>query len=212
MELRDYVTLVFRNWVAIAAATGVGLVAAFGLCIWTTPQYNATSKVVFTGHGGTDGRALAYAATFAQARMQTYRVLATTPTVLRPVIAKRGLEVTSTKLAKSVSVEASQIATVLTISVSDANAKNAAGLANDIAGTLINEVNRIENTNGPKPSITGEVAGPASVPKSASSPKTLIYLAIGGILGLLSSVAVLALREAVVRPAISGESKPTGSS
>ena len=212
MELRDYVTLVVRNWIAIIVATAVGLVAAFGLCLWATPQYTATSKVVFTGHGGTDGRALAYAATFAQARMQTYRVMATTPTVLKPVIVKRGLDVTSATLAKSVSVEASQIATVLTISVSDPNAKNAAGLANDIAGTLINEVNRIENTNGPKPSITGEVAGPASVPKSASSPKTLIYLAIGGILGLLSSIAVLALREAVVRPAISGESKPSGSS
>lgn len=210
MELREYVTLVVKNWIAILVATVVGVVAAFGLCLWATPQYTATSRVVFTGHGGTDGRALAYAASFAQSRMQTYRVLATTPTVLKPVIAKRGLDETSNELAKRVSVEASQIATVLTISVSDQDAKNAAGIANDVSGALINEVSRMENTNGPKPSITGEVAGPAAVPKSPSSPKTLIYLVIGGVLGLLSSIAVLALRESVLRPSASGEPKPAG--
>lgn len=200
MEIRDYVALLTKNYLVIVATAVIGVLTAGALCIVATPQYTANAKIVFTGHGGDKGRDLAYAASFAQSRIQTYKSVGDTPIVLKPVIAKLKLKDTSNELSKRVAIEASQIVTTMKISVSDDSAQQAAAIADAVAGSLINEVERIENIDQTAV-IEGEVIAPASVPKSQSSPKVTIYLAVGAILGILVSIAVLALREAIVRPA-----------
>lgn len=45
MELRDYLRILYANWVLILATTLIGVVAAAALSYCATPVYEAQSKV-----------------------------------------------------------------------------------------------------------------------------------------------------------------------
>jgi capsular polysaccharide biosynthesis protein len=203
LELREYAVLAVRHWFVLAAAVAAGLVTAGIALIAVTPQYESTAEVVFTAQNAGDGQDIAFAGNYVQSRMQTYKDLATSPVVLTGAIQSLGVDRSPDELADETDVEVSQIHTVISISVHDPEAAEAAKAANAIAGALIAKVTELESGQTPSadaPRISGEVVGPAEEEDSPASPKTWLYLLAGLLAGLLVGIGAVAVRHVLSSP------------
>ena len=197
MDLRDYLVLVARNWIILAVTAAVGLATAGVLILVATPEYESTTKVVFTAKNAANGRDMAYAGTYVQSRIQTYKDLATSPTVMASVIQELDLHESPSHLADRTEVEVSQLDTVVALSVQDPSAKAAARTADEVAAALLGAVTRLETADRPTeetPTIEGVVVGPAEVAASPTDPDWRLYLLSGLLAGLLVGLSVVAVR------------------
>lgn len=201
VDLRDYLFVIRRYWRVVAATTAVGLVGAIALTMLATPQYTATTRVFFTADGGHSGQDLAYAATFAQTRLQTYQGLAKTPSVLNAVREDFHLKESVAELADQVTVTVSQSSTIIEVSVTDESAKRATALSNSVGASLIQVVAVLEKPAGSgEARIKGTVVGPATMPSSPSSPNLIFNVLVGLILGLGIGLGTAGVRHALSEP------------
>lgn len=203
MELREYVVLLVRHWVVLAAAVAAGLLAA-GIAIFAvTPHYESTAQAVFTAKNAGDGQDIAFAGNYVQGRMQTYKDLATSPVVLMAALGALDSDRSTDSLADDTEVEVSQIDTVIAISVRDPEAADAAEAANAIAGALIAQVTELESSDSDSanaPRITGLIVGPAEEEESPSSPNKPLYLLAGLAAGLFFGIGAVAARHVLGSP------------
>jgi capsular polysaccharide biosynthesis protein len=201
VDLRDYLNVIRRFWRVVAATTAVGLIGAIALTVFSTSQYTATTRVFFTADGGKSGQDLAYAANFTQTRLQTYKGLAKTPSVLNAVRDQFGLKESTSKLADQVTVTTSQISTIIEVSVTDDSAKRAAALSNSVGASLIQAVAVLEKpSDSGAARIKGTVVGPATKPTSPSSPNLVFNLLVGLVVGLGIGLGAAGLRHALSEP------------
>lgn len=195
MELSDYIRILRKNWLVIVVLTLLGLGGAAGYSLTRTPIYESASTVFVSTQSGNTAQELQQGSVFAQARINTYVGLATTPVVLNPVIADLGLARTSEELAKNVKASAALNSTLITIAVSDADAVKAAQIANAIAASLASVVPQLEpeSNSGASPIRLSRVsdAQPALKP---SSPNVPLNLALGTLVGLALGIGVAVLR------------------
>jgi capsular polysaccharide biosynthesis protein len=199
VNLRDYLVLVARNWLIMVVTVAVGLVAAGVMIVVATPMYESKARVVFTAHDVTTGQDLAYAGNYVQSRMQTYKDLATSETVMESVLTSLGSIESPRHLAHRTSVEVSQIDTIMTIAVKDESAKSAANTANAVATSLIHTVTQLETSPEKvrgSPTVEGVTIGRATASSSPASPNKPLYLLAGLLVGLLVSVIVVSVRQA----------------
>ena len=218
MTLRDYVLIVARSWIVIVVTVAIGLVTAAIVAFTATPAYTASAQVLFTGHATTSGQDLAYVGNYVQSRMQTYKNLGTSTSLLESVAQAIGSDETPRELADRTDIQVSQLNTVATVSASDKTAKGAAKTANTLGGALLNAVQELEADNAADPqasgndepakaTIQGVITGKADVPTSPSDPDIPLYLLAGVLAGLAVSIGVVALRE-VLRG--EGSTPPSG--
>lgn len=199
MDLRDYVMLAARNWLVLAVTTVVGLMTAGVLVVVATPQYEARAQVLFSARNAANGRDLAYAGTYVQSRIQTYKDLAVSPVVLAPVIESEDLDLSTGALADRVEVEVSQIDTVVTLEVRDPDGETAARVANRVAASLLTAVAQIEARDPDLEqtgavTVDGRVVGPAEEPSDPADPDTVLYLLAGLLGGLVIGAGVVGVR------------------
>ena len=210
MTLRDYVLIVARSWIVVAVTVIVGLVTAGILALTATTTYTASAQVLFTGHATTSGQDLAYVGNYVQSRMQTYKNLGTSTSLLTSVAQTIGSDDTPRELAERTDIEVSQLNTVATVSATDTTAKGAAKAANTLGAALLSAVQKIEADNAadpsarakpsrPRPPCKGSSPAPPRSPASPSDPDIPLYLLAGLFAGLAASIGVIALREVLRR-------------
>lgn len=209
MDLRDYVIVIARNWIIVGVTVAIGLLTAGVLALTATSKYTASAQVLFTGHATTGGQDLAYVGNYVQSRMQTYKNLGTSTSMLESVIDALGTDETTDELAARTSITVSQISTVATVTATDMKAKGAARTANTMAAALLNTVKGLEAENadtgtGEKATATiqGVITGEATEPSSPSDPNIPFYLLAGLLAGLAVSVVVVALREVLTNGSV----------
>jgi capsular polysaccharide biosynthesis protein len=162
--------------------------------------------VLFTGHASTSGQDLAYVGNYVQSRMQTYKNLGTSTSVLESVANVLNSDETPQELADRTDIQVSQLNTVASVSATDTSAKGAADTANTLGSALLEAVHRLEADNAAEPNaegdekpatatIQGVVTGTAEVPTSPSAPQVPLYLIAGLLAGLVVSIGVIAVRE-----------------
>jgi capsular polysaccharide biosynthesis protein len=204
VTLRDYVLIVARSWIVVAVSVAVGLVTAGIVALTTTTTYTSTAQVLFTGHASTSGQDLAYVGNYVQSRMQTYKNLGTSTSMLESVAEVLNSDETPDELADRTDIQVSQLNTVAKVSATDTTAKGAADTANTLGAALLETVRKLEADNAADPrggdepaaaTIQGVVTGKAEVPTSPSDPDVPLYLLAGLLAGLIVSFGVIALRE-----------------
>lgn len=200
MQPSEFLRLVARGgWIILVSAI-VGMVAAGVVSAATATKYTASTEIYFSASGGPKGQDLAYAATYAQARVPTFKSLATSNSVLEPAAREVGGDLTAGELGSEVSVATSLTTTVVRVSVTDPSAKRAAAAANAVSTALIAQVGLLEKTGPDAPSaITGTVVSQAGVPSSPSEPSWPLNLVVGLIAGLVVGIGAVVLRETVSR-------------
>lgn len=195
MEPSDYIRTLRKNWLVIVLLTLLGVGVAAGYTFTRTPIYESSSTVFVSTQAGSTAAELQQGSSFAQARINTYVGLATTPVVLGPVISNLGLQTTPELLDNDIAASAGSDSTLITITVSNPNAAVAADIANEVASSLSSVVPRLEPeaTDGSSPVRLSRVrdAQPALRP---SSPNVSVNFLLGAAIGLVLSVGVAVLR------------------
>lgn len=195
MDLSDYVRILRKNWLLMVGLTCLGVAIMAGYSAVRTPIYEASSTVFVSTQGGSTAAELQQGSSFAQARINTYVGLVSTPAVLDPVIARLGLATTADALVKNVKASAGVNSTLITVSATDANSVQAANIANQIAESLASVVPQLEPEagDGSSPvrlSLVSE-AQPALAPISPNVP---VDLALGALVGLAAGVMFAVVR------------------
>lgn len=195
MELSDYIRILRKNWLIIVLLTSAGLGAAAGFTATRTPIFESSSTIFVSTQAGSSAAELQQGSSFAQARINTYVGLVTTPIVLEPVISQLGLPATPESLSKEVKAAGTLNSTLIAITVSDPDAARAATLANAVAASLSTIVPRLEPeaSDGTSP-VRLSLVSEAQAPGSPSSPNLPLNLAFGALIGLALGLVVALLR------------------
>ncbi|MDQ0674001.1 capsular exopolysaccharide synthesis family protein [Pseudarthrobacter siccitolerans] len=193
MDLHDYLRILRRHWLLIAAATFAGLLVGGASSIITRPTYTADTQLFVATQSSGSVTELQQGNTFSQARVQSYVKTVTTPVVLQPAIDSLGLDVTAESLAERVTATTDINTVLIKISVSDSSPAQAAAIAQAVSNSLIKTVDTLETprTGGTSP-VSLSVIDPADAPLAPSAPNTKLNLfaglCIGAALGVGGSV------------------------
>ncbi|WP_188755511.1 polysaccharide biosynthesis tyrosine autokinase [Microbacterium album] len=198
MELSEYLRILRKNWIVVAviALLGVGSAAVYSLT--RTPMYESSSRIFVSSQGGSSLGELQQVNSYAQARMTSYVQLATSPTVLDPVISELGLGDSAAQLASRLTVTNTANSLVLNIAVADTDPTRAAETANVVAdklGEAIAEVETMPDSQASPVKVT--TIQPALAPGGPVSPNVPLNLALGLLVGLALGVGFAILRTAL---------------
>ncbi|QHF21498.1 polysaccharide biosynthesis tyrosine autokinase [Rathayibacter sp. VKM Ac-2762] len=195
--IREYGRLLRRGWLVISIFVALGLAAASVATMASESEYRAQTTV-FVSVATADNQSSAEVGasfTSAEARVASYVALVDSSSVLQPVIDDLGLDMTVGDLAGEVTPAALPGTVIMSIDVVDADAQQAARIADAVAESLRSYVAQIERpVTGGASRVDVKVLEAASVPGSPLSPDLLVYLVLGGATGLILGVGVVVLR------------------
>lgn len=185
-----------RKFFIIFIALVVGTIALLGSVFLIKPKYTSTTRIYVVSRTADsitnqDLQAGSYL-------VKDYQEVITSNEVLSSVIDKEKLSLTPNELSSMISVTIPTDTRVISISVEDDNAQEAATIANtvrEVAAEKIKAVTKVDDVT------TLEAA---EVPKEPSSPNikrnTLIGVIAGGVLAVISIIILEVLDDHVRRP------------
>ena len=198
MELHDYLRILLKNWILIAVCTLVGLAAASGASIVSTPKYESTTELYVSVQSATSSATsdLVQGTSFARQAVTSYVSVAGTARVLDPVIKELQLNLTSQQLAGRVTATSPLNTVLIDITVTDADPAKAATIANAVGRNLTDVVvNVLEKpADGGASQVKIETVQPASIPTKPVSPNVPLNLILGLLIGLAIGVATAVVR------------------
>ncbi|TFB75824.1 polysaccharide biosynthesis tyrosine autokinase [Cryobacterium glaciale] len=196
MEPIDYLRTITRRWLLIIIVGLLGGAVAWGYAASLPAQYQATNSVFVTSDRGETTSELLQTSTFTQNLVESYAQLATTPTVLGPVINQLGLDISTQALASRVSAVTPLNTVFINITVTSRSAAQAVDLADAVSDSLATAVENLA-PKGPDnlPSITVKTVSPAQLPGSPFAPNTQLIVLTGLLLGLALGVLYALARE-----------------
>ncbi|MGV1034624.1 MAG: polysaccharide biosynthesis tyrosine autokinase [Microbacteriaceae bacterium] len=196
MEIRDFLRILRKSWAIILGFAMLGTAIGLVYALLQKPIYSASSKVfVSTQTADTIGE-LAQGNTFSVQRVKTYSDLATTPAVLNPVIDDLGLNVSASELSTQISATAPSGTSLIDISVQDTDPAFAADVANAVAASLAQTVQKLEKSsdNSSVSPIKLTPVQTALVPSTPISPNIRMNAVLGLLLGMTAGIGVGVLR------------------
>ena len=182
-----------RTWLGlIVVGTALGALVGFGVTFLTHPTYSASVTVWVTPTPKAEGISNADL-DIVQALMPTLAELATKTPILKGAIESTGADITEQALADSVTTHVPAGTSLLTITVSQPDAKQAAALANAIAAELSDFLPAGDATSNLLVDFT--VVDPAVAPTVADGPGILVRTALGAAIGLFMTLSFVFLIE-----------------
>ncbi|MEZ0490672.1 Wzz/FepE/Etk N-terminal domain-containing protein [Kineococcus sp. TBRC 1896] len=193
MDLFAYLALLRRSWLALLLCFALGGAAGYGASWRTEPQYRATASVFLSPGQGQSIGELAQGSSYTRSLVQSYVRLATTPTVLAPVIDQLGLQTTPGDLADRVSAQSQQDTVLIDVTAVAGSGASAAAIANAVGDQLADATESLSPRDTTAIEVT--TVSPATAPTAPFSPDRRLDAGIGAVLGLLLVVAVVVARE-----------------
>ncbi len=200
MELRDYVAVLRKYWISIASVALIGVAGAAIVTMATPPTYTARSAVFISVRGGDSAGELLQGANYATNQVRSYAQVATTPTVLQPVIDRLGLQITPAKLAEAVTASIPTNTALVEVAVVDHDAELSARIAQATSEQLVSTVDQLSpsDANG-KRAVVATIVTPATIPLEKTTPRASLNLALGLLAGLLLGFGQAVLRNTLDR-------------
>ena len=197
MELIQYWRLIVQNRIVIGASTLVGLVIAAAITFTTTPLYESQVQIFVSTPASTlDISALATGSSFSQQRVKSYAQIINSPKTLEPVIQRLDLKMDAKTLSSMVTASAPLDTVLISLTITDTNPQRAAKIANAVADQFGITVGDLElhgiGIDSPVKVSTVKDAIPADSP---ASPKKVINLALGLLLGFGLGIGIASLRK-----------------
>ncbi|CAN7469709.1 polysaccharide biosynthesis tyrosine autokinase [Terrabacter sp. LjRoot27] len=195
MELQDYLNVIRKRWMIIAAVALVTLGLAAAYTALTPRTYAATTQFFVSTSGDDTTSSLAQGNTFTQARVKSYSQLLESPKVLDPVIKKVGLDTTADRLASQVTSTIPLDTVIIDVSVTSGSPASAQRIAAAVGDVFPQTIQEIERKQGQESPVKVTVVKEAAVDTTPVSPKPTRNLALGLVLGLLLGFGVALLRD-----------------
>lgn len=195
MELSDYLRVVRKNVILLLALMLVGVGVGALIATVQQPSYSAQTQVFVSTQGGGSSAELVQGNSFTLSRVKTYASLATSQDVLERVIADLGLTLDSQTLAESVAASPVLDTTIIEINAVDEDPALAARIADAVAASLATTVAEIESPGEGGSPVQLTTVERATVPQTPVSPRPMLNVALGALLGLALGIAIALLRE-----------------
>ncbi|WP_210494642.1 polysaccharide biosynthesis tyrosine autokinase [Patulibacter sp. SYSU D01012] len=196
MTPRDYLRILRRGWAVPLVLCIVGLAAAFAVAESQSKTFTSKTTVFVSAQAGSTANDLLQSSNFAQERVQSYAAVVKSRAVLEPIAEKFRVEGGATALAEHVSATVPANTVLVRIEAADHSARRAALLANAIGRQAESVISSLEmpQRDG-RPSVRVSIVEQAQPATAPSSPNVKLYVAAGGILGLLAGWMFLVVRE-----------------
>lgn len=198
MELRDYLRILRKYWILITAMTLTGIIFGAGVSLLMVPKYEASTQLYVSVRGEGQGIGdLAQGSNVARQSVSTYAAIATTESVLAPVIRDLNLQVSSGSLATQIEAVAPASQSLVLLTVTGSDAKLTADIANGVGRSLKEVVENDLEASSAKdgPSLVSlNTVQPAAVPTSPVSPRVALNIALGALVGLAVGLGMAILR------------------
>lgn len=197
VEMRDYLHILAKNWVIVAAGALVGLVLALTVSAMVTPKYESTTTVYVSARsGGTDATGdLFQGASFAQSAVTSYVDVATTAIVLDQVAEQLDTDITPKALDEILNVTSPPESVLIEITATYSDPAVAAEVANTTGDVFIDVVeNEIEMSEGQDSLVQVRMIDPGVVPEQRTSPNLWLNSSLGLIIGLTIGLGGALLR------------------
>ncbi|MGO4601089.1 polysaccharide biosynthesis tyrosine autokinase [Terrabacter sp. 2YAF2] len=195
MELQDYLNVIRKRWMIIAALTLVTLGLAAAYTTLAPRSYAATTQFFVSTSGDETASALQQANTFTQARVKSYSQLLDSPKVLDPVIKQVGLSTTADKLAEHVTPTIPLDTVIIDVSVTSDSTASAQRIAAAIGVVFPQTIQELERKASQASPVKVTVVKEATTDPVPVSPKPTRNLALGLVFGLLLGFGVALLRD-----------------
>lgn len=198
------------HWFGVAIFTLIGALAAALLSIALPMTYKASARVFLatpdwndnTSSATPDGKgrvqAYAFGDEFSQHRAVSYQEMIDSEIVTSAVINQLNLPTTPFELGQRVSARVIPDSVMIDVTARDSTAQGAANVANATAEQFINLIKKLETPSKLlKSPIQPVLLEPAVPPSSPTSPRVLLYLFAGLVLGALVGLTYAAARERI---------------
>ena len=211
MEPIDYLVAMWRSRWVIALLTVLGVGGGLLVAVTTVPTYEARSSVLLTPSPGVSNTELGEVGNYMNFQIHSYAQLVDSRVVLDPVVEDVDLPYGADWLADRVSAQVPVNTSVIDISVTDTDPARAARAANAVAVHLETAV----EDAAPEPTedastLELRTVAEAVTPQDPVAPRTGLYLAGGGALGLFLGVLLGVARYALLRSRRAPEPAPAG--
>lgn len=200
MELRDYLRIVRKNWIIIIGLTLAGVALAAGMALRATPVYQSTATLYVsfntTQESGSAGE-LNAGVTYTSKAIASYIDVTNTAIVMDQVAAELGPEFDVAQLNQDITASAPKDTSIIEMTATDSNPKNAALKANTAGAVLADVItNKLElPPNGGPSRVELAIIDPATIPASPISPNVTRNLTLGFLLGLMLGFGAAVLRD-----------------
>ncbi len=199
MDFKQFFKVIRRRWLSMVAIVVVALAIA-GVISWqTTPQYESKARI-FVSVNAADATDVTAISFFAAGRVSTYADLATSTELMEGVIDDLDLSESPEELADRVKAEVVPDTTLIEMTVRDTDARHAQRNADWLAKSYAEYLTRVETPAGAdEAQILASVTDTATYNSKPVAPKTVLYLAVAGLVGLLIGVATALTRDILDR-------------
>lgn len=198
MELRDYLRILHKYWILITTVTLIGVMVGALISILSTPTYQASTKMYVSVRGEGQGVVdLVQGSSLARQSVSTYAAVATTDSVLSPVVKDLNLEMSSGTLATQIQATAPANQSLIILTVNGSDPKQTAEIANAVGSSLKKVVEKdleASTVKGNPSLVSLNTVQPAVTPVTPISPRVPFNVVLGGLLGLLVGVAIAILK------------------
>jgi non-specific protein-tyrosine kinase len=178
-----------ERWLLVVSfmlvATGIALL----ITELTPKEYTATAQVLVSATPSSDPAQQGVNNVYTQLQVATYAKVIDAPQVLKYIQTDLHLGLPDSTLKGKLSASALTGVSIVEVHANDGSAARAANLANSAARGLIATVQSYNSA------VKLFLSGPADQPSSPSSPKPLLNIALGALLGLLVGAALAVARD-----------------
>lgn len=197
MELFHYLRLLRRRWTLVAASVLLALIAAAFSTARMSPQYAASiTMIVSAPEAGASPSAAYQAALLSQERAKSYAKLIQSRTVAAAVAAALGNGLTAEDLQTKINAAVVPDTVLLRATVTDGSPALAMRIGHTLGAEFARYVDGLERpTRTASPGVRVTVADDAELPRTPVSPRPLLNLGLGLVVGLVAGVAGAVLRD-----------------
>lgn len=201
MELREYLLILRKYWALVVVTTVLGIAAGLGFSWLATPEYQSKTQLYVSvrSDGGNTGD-LVQGANYSRQIVNSYASVVSSSAVLDPVVEELGLDMTGSQLADHINAASPSDSALIEITASSSSAEESAEIAEAVGESFKNVVQtQLEpEVNGASP-ISLTTTQNALVPRSPVSPKLLVNIALGLLIGLAVGYGAAILRTVLDR-------------
>ena len=204
MDILEYLAIWRRQWWIVAGALVLGLLTATLVCVFTRPQYIASSKLFVTTTGGASVVEAYQGNLFGEERVKSYAKLASSQQVAQRAIDQLQIDMSARDLMSQVSAKPVENTVILDISVSATNPDLARDLTNAVALQTTQVVAQLETSaRGGSPAATATLFDEAVAPSKPAKPNWWRNLIVGALAGLLLGLIAAIARDKLLGSVVS---------
>lgn len=200
MEFGDLLTAVRARWwhplLGLLAAVGVAL----GYSLLSTPLYTSTTQLFVSTTDASSNSDVLSGSQFSQQRVTSYARLLTGDEMASRVIDELDLRMTPEELIDHIGATAVTDTVLIEVTVDDPSPERAQRIAQALSSEFIDLAARLErpDATGASP-VRVTVTDDPDLPEEPSSPRVVVNIAVGVLLGLLAGVGTALARHQLDR-------------